>query len=247
MKLQVWSDLHTEFWDGRELLTFRHLPIEKDLDFLVVAGDTVVPGYQGSVLVESIFAAISEMARHVLLVLGNHEYYRGSKAWTEAQIRTAIARWPNIHLLDNSEITLDERHFVGGVMWYPVGDGMNFAFARQMADAFEIQNFTWAERENAIFNNVVNALAGPETVVITHHLPHIGTVPQQHRGSNLNRFFVSDQSYTMKTRRPRLWLFGHTHTPCDVMYEATRLVCNPYGYPQERAGMGPYPAVTFDV
>lgn len=247
MRLQLISDLHTEFLTGKELTVLQHLPIEKNLDFLVVAGDLVVPGYQGSTLVEKIFDAIAEMARHVLYVTGNHEYYQGSKAWTETQLKTAMARHPNIHFLDNEELLLDGVHFVAGTMWYPVGDGLNHLFARQMSDSFEIQNFTWAERENTIFTHVVNTYARPETIVVTHHLPHSWTTPREFTNSTLNRFFVSDQSHVMKTKRPKLWLFGHTHTSCDIVFEATRLVCNPYGYPSERAGFGPYKAVVFDV
>ena len=247
MRLQLISDLHTEFLKGRELVVLQHLPIEKNLDFLVVAGDLVVPGYQGSMLVDKIFNAIAEMARHVLYIPGNHEYYHGSKEWTEQKLREGMARYDNIHFLDNQELTIDGVHFIGGVMWYPVGDGLNQIYAKQMSDKHEIANFTWAERENAIFTSVVNSCATPNSVVITHHMPHPMTTPREFRGSNLNRFFVSDMSFTMKTRRPKLWLFGHTHTEYDGIYESTRMVCNPYGYPSERAGHGPYKAVVFDV
>lgn len=247
MHLQLISDLHTEFLTGREMTVLQHLPIEKDLDFLVVAGDLVVPGYQGSMLVESIFGAISEMARHVLYVIGNHEYYKGSKGWTEQKLREAMARYPNIHWLDNNELMLDGVHFFGGAMWYPVGDGLNHVHARQMADFFEIQNFEWAERENAIFTNAAHALVRSETIVITHHLPHPSATPRMFRNSTINRFFVSDQSGVMTAKRPKLWLFGHTHAPCDIVFKETRMVCNPYGYPPERAELGPYPAVVFNL
>jgi predicted MPP superfamily phosphohydrolase len=246
MRLQLISDLHTEFLTGRELVVLQAIPIEKDLDFLVVAGDFVVPGYQGAFLVEKLFAALSEMARHILFVIGNHEYYKGSKERTEQKLKEAMASHLNIHWLNNGELTLDGVHFVGGPMWYPTGDGLNGMYARQMADHFEIESFNWAERENAIFNTVVNSAATSDTIVITHHMPHPLTTPWEYRNSTLNRFFVSDQSYTMKTRRPKLWLFGHTHMECDMIFESTRMVCNPYGYPSERAGRL-YKAVVFDV
>lgn len=246
MRLQLISDLHTEFLTGRELAVLQHLPIEKNLDFLVNAGDFVVPGYQKSMLVEKLFAALSEMARHVLIVWGNHEYYHGSKGWTEQKLKEAMARYPNIHWLNNEGLTLDGVHFVGGTMWYSTGDGLNSVYAPGMADMFEIQEFNWAERENMIFNSVVNIYARPETIVITHHLPHPKATPPIFRNSPLNRFFVSDQSYTIQTRRPKLWLFGHTHVDCDLVIGDTRLVCNPYGYPSERAGR-PYLPVVFDV
>jgi predicted MPP superfamily phosphohydrolase len=247
MRLQLISDLHTEFHRGSELTLIRHLPIEPYLDFLVVAGDVVVPGYQGSLIVEAIFAALAEKACHVLYVIGNHEYYRGSKAWTENKLREAMARHPNIHWLDNDELTLDGIHFYGGTMWYPVGDGRNHEFAKQIADSFEIQNFTWAETENTKFSEGLYACAKPETIVVSHHLPHPRTVPLKFVHSDTNRFFVSDQSHAIETLRPRLWFFGHTHEACDIVLDSTRAVCNPYGYPMERLAQPRYPATIFDV
>lgn len=246
MRLQLISDLHTEFRKGKEVQTLQHLPIEKGLDFLVVAGDLCVPGYQGSLLVDALFASLSEMARHVLYVTGNHEYYRGSKAWTEYKLKEGMARYPNIHWLDNSELTLDGVHFYGGTMWYPVGDGLNHMYAKQMADAFEIENFMWAELENALFTANLYKCVKPGTIVVSHHMPSPLTTPLEFIRSTLNRFFVSDQSYAMETLEPKLWLFGHTHTPCDIVFKKTRMVCNPLGYPSEAAGK-PYPPVVFDV
>jgi predicted MPP superfamily phosphohydrolase len=246
MRLQLISDLHTEFLTGRELSVIQSLPIEKNLDFLVVAGDLVIPGYQGSTLTTSIFGVLSEMARYVIYVTGNHEYYNGSKEWTEDKLKSAMEDFRNIHWLNNEELTLDGVHFVGGSMWYPVGDGLNALYAKMVSDSSQIANFNWAERENRIFNLIVDSKATPDTIVVTHHMPHSMTTPPEFKNSLINRFFVSNQQHTMMTRRPKLWLFGHTHTEFDGMYEATRLVCNPYGYPSERAGR-PYKAAVFDV
>jgi predicted MPP superfamily phosphohydrolase len=247
MRLQLISDLHTEFLTGRELSVIQSLPIEKNLDFLVVAGDTVVPGYQGSFIIEQIFGSLSEMARHVLVVWGNHEYYGGSKAWTEHQLNLAIARYPSIHRLDISQITLDGVHFFGGVMWYPwLRDGLNKLFAPEISDIHQIQNFDWAEMENAAFNAAAAHFIKPETVVVTHHLPHPSCIASIFEGSHLNRFFMSDESHILTLKQPRLWLCGHSHAPCDVLVGSTRIVANPYGYPSERAGR-PYLPVVFDV
>jgi predicted MPP superfamily phosphohydrolase len=245
MRLQLISDLHTEFWRGKELAFVESLPIEKGLDFLVVAGDLVCFGAQGSFIIEAIFATLSHMARHVLYVFGNHEYYGCSKEFAEAALRPILAKYPNIRWLDNESLTLDGVHFVGGSMWYPNVDGLNQLYKRLINDAYQIKGFDWAERENAILNTVVNTHATPETIVITHHLPHASCTPPVFRAEQSNRFFVSNQYFTMVNNRPKLWLFGHTHTPCDILLESTRMVCNPKGYPGEN--MGAYPQVVFDV
>jgi predicted phosphodiesterase len=32
-----------------------------------------------------------------------------------------------------------------------------------------------------------------------------------------------------------VWIHGHTHTPCQYVVGDTRVICNPIGYPRERA------------
>ena len=247
MRLQLISDLHLEFHKGRALAIVESLPVEKGLDFLVVAGDTVVPKAMGLPVCGAVWAALAQMARHVLTVHGNHEYYgKATKQWLDLSMAAIFASHPSIHWLDNRELVLDGVKFVGGTMWYPVGDGNNGAYKRMVSDCYQIADFNWAERENAVFNIVVNTHADRDTIVVTHHLPHRMATPREFVGDQSNRFFVSDQSHTMMVRRPKLWLFGHTHTPYDGWYEDTHLACNPYGYSSERAGK-PYPPVVFDV
>ncbi len=239
--------MHLEFHNGHELAVVESLPIEKNLDFLVVAGDTVVPKVMGFPLCTRVWEALAHMARHVLTVHGNHEYYgKADKRWLDYTMAAIFAEYPNIHWLNNEVLTLDGVKFVGGTMWYPVGDGHNDKYAWMLNDSRQILNFDWAESENRIFNIVVNTNADENTIVVTHHMPHHMAVPREFKWEQTNRFFVSDQSYTMMTRRPKLWCFGHTHQPFDGWYEKTHLVCNPYGYPAERAGK-PYLPVVFDV
>ena len=67
-------------------------------------------------------------------------------------------------------------------------------------------------------------------VVVTHHLPSKSSVAPQWKGSALNPFFVCDLEGLMITRKPALWLHGHTHANVDATVGATRIVCNPFGY-----------------
>jgi hypothetical protein len=49
----------------------------------------------------------------------------------------------------------------------------------------------------------------------------------------LNRFFLCDMSGLIERVQPPLWCFGHTHDAVDKDVGATRLLCNPRGYPSE--------------
>jgi len=70
-------------------------------------------------------------------------------------------------------------------------------------------------------------------VVISHFAPHPRTVAEQFQGSPLNPYFTVDMEQYMGWEG--LWLYGHTHSSCDMMIGDTRLVANPRGYGYENA------------
>jgi hypothetical protein len=68
------------------------------------------------------------------------------------------------------------------------------------------------------------------TVVVTHHLPHLGSIDPRYAGSPLNPAFCSDLSALIEQSGPVLWVHGHTHASCDYRAGSTRMLCNPKGY-----------------
>ena len=247
VKLQLISDLHTEFHRGSKRL-LESLPIAPDLDFLVVAGDSVVFSQQPEQNVKPVFRFFAEHARHVLIVEGNHEYYSAISAErTEAKMADYVSRHENIHWLRNSEIKLDDVQFFGGTMWFPDRDGLNQTYEKKIADFSQIKNLGhWVYQRNQEFSDHAQELVRQDTIVVTHHLPHARSTPETFCGDQLNRFFVSDQTKLIEEKQPRLWLHGHSHVACDYTLGNTRVVCNPYGYPHERNGR-PYPQAVLEV
>jgi Icc-related predicted phosphoesterase len=247
VKLQLISDLHLEFHQGPKRV-LEALPIASNLDFLVIAGDSVVVNRQHEQEIIPFFKWASAQARHVLFIEGNHEYY-GSKdsMHTDIQLAAYVGRWPNIHWLRNEWIGIDGVEFYGGCMWFPNKDGLNQLYERMIADFSQIKDLGhWVYNSNTQFRYEANRLVTPKTIVISHHLPHPESTPPMFRGDQSNRFFVSDESELIREKQPRLWLHGHTHSPCDYMLGETRVVCNPYGYPSER-GSREYPQVLLEV
>jgi len=101
--------------------------------------------------------------------------------------------------------------------------------------------------ENRTFTWMANKLVTKETIVVSHHLPNSKSTPKRYEKDSCNRFFVSDQTKLIEEKQPRLWLHGHTHSPCDYRLGETHMVCNPYAYPKERKWMGKYPVVVLEV
>jgi Icc-related predicted phosphoesterase len=137
--------------------------------------------------------------------------------------------------------------FFGGTMWFPE-DPMNFLYKRNMCD-FEVIRYLsgWVYAENVLFTEAANQLIHQDSIVVTHHLPSNVCIAPQFKGSNLNRFFVSDQTRLIEEKKPKLWVYGHTHLPYDGLLGETRLICNPFGYPSERKFFRNYPPVVIET
>jgi|SRR5208337_5196508 len=250
MKLQLISDLHSEFWDNPKRL-YERITIVPDLDFLVIAGDLVVPMRQPEVHVEEAFKYYSRKARHVIYVDGNHEFYGGSLGIVEKRLRDAMP--DNFHWLENDECTIEGIHFYGGCMWFGNPDGLNYLYKRYLNDFHLIEDLEqWCYDRNRMFTMIGQGLVRPETIVVSHHMPHPNSTPKQFKNDPTNRFFVSDQTQLITDKQPRYWFHGHTHSPCDYMLGNTHVICNPYGYPSEiyKAYVEnpiPYPQVVVEV
>ena len=244
MKAQLMSDLHTEF-HTLPMEFLGSLSFEPDLDFLLLPGDIVLPCAKGETATRSVLDFLSAQARHVIYTTGNHEYYHGTKEITEAFLAAAMP--PNFHWLRNNDETVDGIHFFGGPLWFP-NDPDNHWYEKQLNDFNIIQGFRdWVYEENEAFVLKAGQLIRQDTVVLSHHIPSNEAIHKNYKGDSLNRFFVSDLTGLIKEKKPRLWVYGHTHLPNRNMVGDTDVVTNPYGYPQERKFFRDYKPVVMEI
>jgi predicted phosphodiesterase len=244
MKAQLVSDLHTEFY-ADALGFLRSLEFAPGLDFLLVPGDVVVPASQGQEMTHAALAYLSLQARHVIYVAGNHEYYDSTREQAESTLGACMQ--PNFHWLRNTEETIDGVHFFGGVMWFPY-NASNPRYESLLNDFRLIRGFKkWVYEENVVFADAARRTVTPGTVVLSHHVPSYRCVHRQFRGDELNRFFVSEMAPLIEERRPRLWVYGHTHLAHRCQIGGTDVVTNPFGYPHERRAGAEYPCAVFEV
>ncbi len=232
MKIQIISDVHTEFHKDSGVAFFSHLD-PKGIDILVVAGDLCDHwniGYSLEIL--------CEMYPHVLYVMGNHECYGSSISKTRSQIfassaflrSQSLGQRGNLHFLDNKECVIHGQRFVGTTMWFK-NDPSNIGFESTMNDFRLIQHFrddVYKENREAVL--FLNENVRENDVVITHHLPSGLCVSERFKGSSINRFFVCEMTDLILDRKPKAWIFGHTHDSKDFMMGQTRMLCNPFGY-----------------
>jgi predicted phosphodiesterase len=205
MKLQIFSDLHTD------VAPIKPITIGDDVDAVMVAGDTC----QG---VRPAFASLRRIVPEripIIMTAGNHEFYRRCIK-TEIAEAKAIAGDYNILFLEDDVALLGTTRFIGATLWtnYRVFGDANaaaaMATARRNLNDHRVISWTknpWKrfrpeealllhERSKAF---IVNALTNTppsvtSTVILTHHAPHFGSVAKggPYESDILTAAYVSD-------------------------------------------------------
>lgn len=252
MRIAYASDLHLEF--GRNLAAL--LPPTFAADVLVLAGDLETDPIR---LAWQLRRVRAQVATPILLVLGNHEYYGHDFPGMQARYRQTLGAIPHVHLLEHETLTLAGVRFLGATLWTDFAGGrQSQACEIEMMDFRVITDSTtrrpvtparivrahqesWAWLTRTLADDVRQP-----TVVVTHHAPSFRSNPPRFAGSPIAGGFCSDKDDLLQALpcTPVAWIHGHLHDPADYMIGATRVLCHPWGYDDER---GPRDFATLDV
>jgi Icc-related predicted phosphoesterase len=234
MNVAVFSDVHLEFCNW--------IPPSLQADVVVLAGDIHMED-----------GAFAWARRHfgdmpIVYVPGNHEYF-DSDMPTALQRMRAGAQQHGIDLLHDREIQIGGVRFLGTTLWTdfefygsaPADIEHAMAVARRRMRDYEFIEYSRGRaltpqltrelhlQQRAWLRERLEADDGRPVVVVTHHLPHRGSVHAKHEGEATNPAFVSDLAHLFR-ESVKLWVHGHTHESVDYTAGATRVVCNPRGY-----------------
>ena len=262
MKIRLLSDLHLEF----SSFTIAN---DTNADVLVLAGDIMIAGelhalfknplisqhdmshkHKNAIIYHDFLAKCSTEFKHVLYVLGNHEYYHGLWHKSIEHIKTACEKYPNIHIMENSTVKIDDINFVGATLWTDLNksDPLTVHAVVDMMNDFKCihndkNNFKKIRPLETVIRHrysldyfrqcVLNARERNESVVIiSHHCPtHLSIVDQYRNDTIVNGAFVSDLSeFILDHPEIKYWFCGHTHHAHRYMLGSTEVVCNPRGY-----------------
>ncbi len=233
MLIRPMSDLHIEFFDFE--------PIEVPADVVVLAGDILTEHY-GLQWARTRFPGLP-----IVYVMGNHEFY-GARYECVLERAREEATKQRIHLLENDQLVIDGVRFLGATLWTDfeleepqLPRSIAYRYANESMVDFSIIRYgdgmmsAQDSREVHLQSRrwLAEKLAEPfdgKTVVVTHHLPHPGSVDRQFHRHPLNPAFASDLSGLVRPPVD-LWIHGHTHCSCDYEpVDGTRVLCNPRGY-----------------
>jgi predicted phosphodiesterase len=245
VKIHVLSDLHLEFQP--------FVPPATEADVVVLAGD-IHPGLDGLT-----WARKSFPDQEIVYVAGNHEYYHHTWRGLPGELQAAAADigihyledtdvwidgvrflgatlWTDFRLF-GMDRTADAEY----ACRHGKNDYRKIRVASKDTQGYEVKN-AWRSRHlsttmvatrhvcSRLF--LEEKLAEPfegETVVVTHHLPSIRSLPQDEQGELISASYASNLEPLMGI--PALWVHGHCHTSADYQLNGTRVLCNPRGYP----------------
>jgi Icc-related predicted phosphoesterase len=233
-RLQIVSDLHVEFHKdlGRGLLEKR-LQWDERASAVVLAGDIGLMGRHRKTL-EGAFEFFSSRFEQVFYVPGNHEFYGTRAPETVVKLRKLAGQYRGVTLFEPGVVgQLGNRRVVGATLWFRDGPH-NRERSPDMSDFLAIKEFRgWVYQQNKEHLAWLEETVREGDIVVTHHLPARQSVAPRFAGDRLNVFYVCNVERLIEERQPALWIHGHTHDSCDYLLGATRVVANPYGYPNE--------------
>lgn len=245
MKVLVYSDLHLDHGPFNPVLEDGSR-VDSQADLVVLAGDTN-NGLTGIRWGREAFPH-----KRVVYIMGNHEFYGGHWDRTLGKARE-LAFEHDVNLLENDALKLGEITFLGTSLWTDFrlfGEDRFAAFAEaraRMNDFKQIKisrsaEMYWVKSKHLIpdltsrrHRNSLEWLdcqldgADPaKTVIISHHAPHLNSIPPEYKEDILSCCYASDLSRYMG--RVKLWVHGHVHESVDYQLNGTRVVSNPRGY-----------------
>ncbi len=271
IRVLYFSDAHIEIRQGDESLAWSETlplgfgpdlrPFVGTVDLLVLAGDIGrIHSTRNVSPLSYAEQAAAFLGSQVILVPGNHEYYRGS--FDEDRVALLAARNAGVVVLDRGEALVRgpsrTLRVLGATLWtdYAVAGAREQAMAVAERDLHDhrlirrgARNFlpkdALAEHRLSrawLTAKLAETHDGP-TLVVTHHVPHSAAAHPTHGLKGLGPAFCSDCDDLIAAASAagvKAWIFGHHHWSHAVEVSGVRLVSAQPGYPGENtAWVGP--------
>ena len=236
MKLRYLSDLHLEFIKPNKIEGFiKKIPSGID-EICILAGDIGCP-YQLNYDIFMNF--ISKNFKKTFIISGNHEYYNKTKTIQETNefMKVYFQKFNNISFLNNNYEIYDNYCFIGTTLWSNITNP-NY----EINDVYKIPHFDHIQYNKLHMLSVdflEDALQKNENcIIITHHIPSETLIDIKYKTLTLlpyNQWFYCNMDKLIETKRNKIkcWIYGHTHTPSNVIINEIPFLCNPIGYPKE--------------
>jgi len=214
----------------------------------------------------------SQKYRKVIMVMGNHEFYRSVFQKTYEHIKSQLP--DNVYLLEKESLELDGVLFLGATLWTDMNKQDALTIYHMQGAMNDYRQITMLNEERHVYHRLQpeytvkehlktleyfkNVLAENRqreggalpVVVITHHSPSkLSTKPKYQKDVLMNGAYSSDLSdFILDNPEIKVWTHGHTHDTFDYMIGETRIICNPRGYKYYEQRADEFdPTIGFDI
>ena len=236
MKVRYFSDLHLEFIKPNKIGKFiKKIPPGID-EICILAGDIGNP-YQENYNIFMNF--ISKNFKKTFYITGNHEYYNKTKTIQETNdfLENYFQQFDNISFLNNKYEIYNTYCFIGTTLWSKI---INPDY--KINDIYNIPNFDYIQYNRlniCCVDFLQDALQKNENcIIITHHMPSESLINIKYNTPQMlpyrQWFYCNmDDLIEINGNKIKYWIYGHTHTPSNVIINEIPFLCNPIGYPNE--------------
>ena len=222
MKIHLLSDAHIDGGGIPPLPRYGR-------DVCVLAGDLGTIKFRRTYV--KFLTEIKKRFKHVILVMGNHEYY-GSTIEGGLADAQKITNDVGDHLLDvnlgTENLVLDGVTFWGSTLWTDFNKGDFFAlnaYVNNLNDAKVIKEFTSSECLEQ-HKKAVEKINWDADVVISHHRPIFRKHADLEISDNTYSFCCTTLEDRIYDSNIKYWMFGHTHDNSCVDVGGTKVVTN---------------------
>lgn len=242
MKIQIYSDLHLENFNGIPLLTPR-------CKYLFLTGDI---GKIKNNNFKLFFDYVSSNWEKVFYILGNHEYYYPKHDYktTKELYNDFFKDYSNVFLLDKTKVVLEDEEtnesydILGCTLWSKTNElitnyvncftqikeknekGWNVYLSCDTYNNWNKEDTEWLKKN---YNNENN------TIILTHYpTSQYNTSSPIYNNQNpeLKALFANDILFVPKNKK-LICISGHTHYSYDFTTKNTRYISNQMGYKEE--------------
>jgi predicted phosphodiesterase len=232
-RADVISDTHLNLWKYTPEQIGHIFPAIPDVPTLILAGDIGDPDHV------SLYTAIQiakERYKRVIYIPGNHEFYnrephsKKTPASVLSWFNNLDTQWDNFHFFYRRNELYNGVRVLGATGW-----------STSPRDTQWSKVISEEGRKDINFLEQGLLHSKQPTLVITHY-PSTMRVLQPDFANKLTQYDYAQDLERMYRYPVNTWIFGHVHQKHDftVPYSSSlygngnvRVICNPYGYPNE--------------
>lgn len=238
MRIQVYSDLHMEFYKS-----YPRIPCNSP--YLFLAGDI---GKLSDDNYKDFIDYCSNKWEKVVVVLGNHEFYHAKKDYFSLldDYKDFFSLYNNVFLLEKEGIMLEDYCVLGCTMWsfidpsYEPIVNCTKKVKRVITheDGTKITVGMGPKFNNQLHNESKQWLLdayepSSKTIIVTHHPithEHVSQEKLRHEPIERKTTFCTEMNLECTEEQTLICISGHTHYSHDYMRNNVRYISNQMGY-----------------